>query len=115
MLQLFQTAARCNLASKRILVVGSDNIDVGKQTAPRQPGQPTERSAAGGVASAPGSEKTVPPKKERGRISGAMSQQRGDSGHDSAPQKFVQLVGYRDPKARLEPWVRPTRPPAINR
>ena len=38
-----------------------------------------------------------------------MSQQCGDSGrgNQSAPQKFVQLVGCRDPKARPEPWVRP--------
>jgi len=97
------------------LVVGSDNIDVGKQTTPRQPGQPIKRLAAGGFASAPGSERAVPPKKEPARISGAMSQQRGDSGHESAPQKFVQLVGYRDPNARPDPWVRPTRPTAIKR
>lgn len=38
---------------------------------------------------------------------GAMSQQCGDSGNYSMPQKLVQLVGFRDPKARSEPWVRP--------
>jgi hypothetical protein len=31
---------------------------------------------------------------------GAMSQQRDDSGSQSTPQKLVQLVGCRDPKAR---------------
>jgi hypothetical protein len=43
-----------------------------------------------------------------------MSQQHGDSGrgNESVPQKFVQLVGCRDPKAKdskakVEPWVRP--------
>jgi hypothetical protein len=36
-----------------------------------------------------------------------MSQQCGDSGNYSTPQKFVQLVGCRDPKAGSEPWVRP--------
>jgi len=41
------------------------------------------------------------------KICGAMSQQRGHSGHESAPQKFVRLVGCRDPKAKAEPWVRP--------
>jgi hypothetical protein len=100
---------------QRILVVGSDNIDVGKQTAPRQGGQPAERSASSNLVSPPGSGKPLSPKKERVRICGAMSQQRGDSGHDSAPQKFVQLVGYRDPNARPDPWVRPTRPAAIKR
>jgi hypothetical protein len=87
----------CNLTSKGILVVGSDNIDVGKQTAPGQPG--SEAS----------------PQKLRDGICGAMLQQRGDSGHESAPQKFVQLVGCREPKAGLDPWVRPTRPAAIKR
>jgi hypothetical protein len=43
-----------------------------------------------------------------------MSQQYGDShrGNESAPQKLVQLVGCRDPKARSEPWVRPHLSPA---
>jgi hypothetical protein len=31
---------------------------------------------------------------------GAMSQQRDDSGSQSTPQKLVQLVGCRDPKAK---------------
>jgi hypothetical protein len=87
------------------LVVGSDNIDVGNQTAPRP--------AAGDAASGPRSEKS--PKKVLDRICGAMSQQRGDSGHESAPQKLLQLVGYRDPTARPDPWVRPTWPAAIKR
>jgi hypothetical protein len=94
------------------LVVGSDNIDVGNQAAARKAGQ---LGASAGVVVAPGTEKAVPPKKQRASISGAMSQQRGDSGHESAPQKLLQLVGYRDPKARLEPWVRPMRLPAIKR
>ena len=85
--------------------MGSDNNDVGNQTAPRP--------AAGAAASGQRSERS--PRKIPDRISGAMSQQRGDSGHESAPQKFVQLVGYRDPKARPDPWVRPTRPAAIKR
>ncbi len=45
-----------------------------------------------------------------------MQQQCGDSsrGNQSALQKFVQLVGYRDPKARPEPWVQP-RPVPVKR
>jgi hypothetical protein len=37
-------------------------------------------------------------------MSGAMAQQCGDigRGNQSAPQKFVRLVGCRDPKARSE-------------
>lgn len=34
------------------------------------------------------------------RHCGAMSQQRSDSGAMSTPQKFLHLVGCRDPKAR---------------
>ena len=114
-------AGRCNfsgqlrvviLAQQRILVVGSDNNDVGNQTAPRKAGQ---QAAVASVVVAPGTEKAIPPKRERVRICGAMSQQRGDSGHESAPQEFVQLVGYRDPKARPDPWVRPSWPAAIKR
>jgi hypothetical protein len=42
-----------------------------------------------------------------------MSLQYGDGGrgNESAPQKFVHLVGYRDPKPRAEPWVRPSVSP----
>ena len=90
--------------------MGSDNIDVGNPT--------VSRPVAGEAASGPSSEKSPKekfPKKVLGRICGAMSQQRGDRGHESAPQKFLQLVGYRDPKARPDPWVRPTQPVAIKR
>jgi hypothetical protein len=63
--------------------VGNGNIDVGKKTtATRKPGQ---------LKSGPS------------RICGAMTQQRCDSGYESAPQKLVQLVGYRDPNARSQP------------
>jgi hypothetical protein len=73
---------------KRITVVGNGNIDVGNKTATGKPGAP---------------------KSERARICGAMTQQSCDSGrvNQSSPQKFVQLVGYRDPKARPEPGVDP--------
>jgi hypothetical protein len=43
-----------------------------------------------------------------------MAEQCGDSGrgNESAPQKFVRLVGCRDTNARPEPWVRPRPAPA---
>jgi hypothetical protein len=78
---------------QRIIVVGNGNSDVGNKTATRKPG---------------------PPKPERLGICGAMTQQRGDGGNHSAPQKFVQLVGYRDPKARHESWAGP-RPTPVKR
>jgi hypothetical protein len=50
-----------------------------------------------------------PLKREGLRKCGAMSEQSADSGrgNESVPQKLVQLVGYRDPNVRPDPWVRP--------
>jgi hypothetical protein len=93
--------------------VGDDNIDVGNNP-PRKPGQPIiERSAESDGSTDVRIDRQNPLKTER-PICGAMSQQHGDSnrGNESAPQKFVQLVGCRDPKARSEPWVRPLPSPA---
>jgi hypothetical protein len=52
----------------------------------------------------------IQPKADGARICGAMAQQRcpdGRSENESAPQKFVHLVGCRDPNARRMPWPRP--------
>jgi len=49
-------------------------------------------------------------KPDGARICGAMAQQRGADGagnNESTPQKFVQLVGCRDPNAGKLPWRRP--------
>ncbi len=91
--------------------MGNGNIDVGNENPTRKAGHPIAES----LAVTDGSpelriDQPNPPKTER--ICGAMSQQRCDSGRESAPQKFVQLVGCRDPKARSEPWVRPRPAPA---
>ncbi len=61
--------------------MGNGNIDVGNKTATRQPGL----------------SKSGP-----SRNCGAMAQQSCDIGraNQSAPQKFVQLVGYRDPRVQ---------------
>lgn len=62
--------------------MGNGNIDVGKDTTTRKPGQP--------------------------QMAGAMSQQdtriMGDN--ECAPQKLVRLVGCRDPQARLQAGIR---------
>ena len=89
-------------------VVGNDNIDVGNKTATRKPGQPiVERLVRSDGSSEPRIDK--PLQTETIGICGAMSLQRGDSGrgNKSVPQKFVHLVGCRDPKVRPEPSVRP--------
>ncbi|QWG15822.1 hypothetical protein KMZ29_16305 [Bradyrhizobium sediminis] len=75
-------------------VVGNGNIDVGNETSTRKPGEPRIEAPNSVRMKRPGN-------------CGAMSQQCGDSGNYSTPQKFVQLVGCREPKARPEPWVRP--------
>ena len=95
--------------------MGSGTTDVGNKTAAGKPGQPIVERLAGsdGSSESPIDEQNSL-KAERVRICGAMSQQRGDCGNVSAPQKFVRLVGARDPKARPEPWVRP-RPAAGER
>jgi hypothetical protein len=52
------------------------------------------------------------PKPDGARICGAMAQQHGaDARHDteSVPQKFVHLVGHRDPDECRAPWI-PPRP-----
>ena len=82
--------------------MGSGNFDVGKTSLPRKPGQPPIETPAA-------IDTSNPRKTERPRICGAMTQQCGDSGrgNESAPQKFVRLVGFRETNARPEPWVRP--------
>jgi hypothetical protein len=80
--------------------VGSGNIDVGKA------GQPSaERVAVTDRSSKSRIEKPGLPKTERPGNCGAMVQQCADNGggNRSAPQKFLQLVGYRDPMARPRP------------
>jgi hypothetical protein len=95
---------------KRILAVGNGDIDVGKKPLTRKGGQRivgrlTGRDGAAELRVADPDLRQNEPVK----VCGAMSQQYGDGGRDneSAPQKFVHLVGYRDPKARPEPRVRP--------
>jgi hypothetical protein len=93
---------------KRILVVGDGDVDVGNKTLTRKSRHAVVARLAGSTGSR---ELLIAPsdslKTERPGICGAMSQQCSDSGHVSAPQKLVHLVGCRDPKVRPEPWVHP--------
>ena len=95
--------------------MGNGNIDVGNKTATRKPGQPiVEQMAKRDGSSERRIDKTIAPKTERPRNCGAMSQQCGDSGrgNEQVPQKLVHLVGYRDPNAGPDPWIRPRLIPA---
>jgi hypothetical protein len=113
-LQLFWQL-RVVIQLQRIFVVGSGNLDVGNTSPTRKPGQPLVGGLADNDArSEMRIDEPNPRMKERPRICVAMTQQSCDSGrgNQSAPQKFVHLVGCRDPKGRPEPWVRPRTDPA---
>ncbi len=88
--------------------MANGNIDVGKQTATRKPGQPLVESLSGRNGST-GLRIDSPLKQDSlkaERPCGAMSQQGGEfRGNVSAPQKFVQLVGCREPKVSRDSKV----------
>jgi len=93
--------------------VGSGNIDVGNKTPTRLTGQPLVE----GLASSGFPELRIDnrdPLRKETRKCGAMSEQSADSGrgNEQVPQKLVRLVGYRDPRALTEAWVRPRPIPA---
>ncbi|MDO9298844.1 hypothetical protein [Bradyrhizobium sp.] len=84
------------------------NIDVGNKTPTRNPGRPMiERLARTDGTSERRIQAPNTASLKRSVNCGAMSQQCGDSGNISTPQKLVQLIGCRDPKAGSAPWVRP--------
>lgn len=96
--------------------MGNGNMDVGSKTPTRESGRPiVERLVSSGFPDLRIDHQNSL-NREGARKCGAMSEQSADSGrgNESVPQKLVQLVGYRDPSARLEPWVRP-RPIPVNR
>jgi hypothetical protein len=73
-------------------VMGSGDIAGGKNA-------PARKSAS--VSPENSAERTGDPISGREELHcGAMSQQRANNGSMSTPQKFLHLIGYRDPKAR---------------
>jgi hypothetical protein len=114
-MQLFCAVARYPTpSSTRIAVVGNGNTDVGKKTPTRESGQPIiERLASSGFPDLRIDHQDGL-KRERPRKCGAMSEQSSDSGrgNEQVPQKLVHLVGYRDPNAGPDPWIRPQPIPA---
>ena len=107
--------ALCHISRRRIAVVGNGNTGVGSKTSTRESGQPiVERLMSSGGFTDLRLDDQGPSKREEARKCGAMSEQSADSGrgNESVPQKLVQLVGYRDPNARPDPWIRPRPVPA---
>ncbi len=86
--------------------MGDGSIKVGNKTPARK---------IGGSSGLPAGE-TNALGLQRPRICVAMTQQSGEFGRgtQSAPQKLLRLVGYRDPNARPVPQVRP-RPAVVER
>jgi hypothetical protein len=93
---------------QRMAVVGNGIVDVGNQTPSRNPSQPIAEPLAPSDGSCE-LQIDKPLQTATMSVCGAMSLQGGDNGrgNESVPQKFVHLVGCRDPKVRPEPWVRP--------
>jgi hypothetical protein len=90
--------------------VANGNIGVGKQTATRKPGQPLVESLSARNSSA---ELRIDSSLKTEHPCGAMSQQGGEfRGNVSAPQKFVHLVGCREPKVVRDAQVRQGPNPA---
>jgi hypothetical protein len=94
--------------------VGNGNTDVGSKTPTREPGQPIIERLASGSFPDLRIDHQAGSKRERARKCGAMSEQSADSGrgNEQVPQKLVHLVGYRDPNAGPDPWIRPRPIPA---
>lgn len=90
--------------------MGNGNIEVGNQTPTRKPGQPAVELTSGRNGS---SEQRIDSSLKPEHRCGAMSQQ-GDEFHGnlSAPQKFVHLVGCREPKVLGDAEVRRYSNPA---
>jgi len=90
--------------------VGNGNIEVGNRTPTRKPGQPAVEATSGRNGS---SEQRIDSSPKTEHPCGAMSQQ-GDEfrGNLSAPQKFVHLVGCREPKVKPGSEVRQYPNPA---
>jgi hypothetical protein len=88
-------------------VMGDDDIVVGNKSAVRKSPQtmigplnvPAGAFGQRSDQAAPKIDPRIDPRVDRPVICGEMSQQRGHSGAQSTPQKFLQLVGYRDPNA----------------
>jgi hypothetical protein len=116
-LQLLSEVARWRGLPTKDSVVASGSTDRGNQGPPRKkglkPGQPGAESLAGPDAF-PGLRTDGVDSLRTVRVCGAMSQQHGDAGRGnvSSPQKFVHLVGCRDPNARTGPPLRPRPSPS---
>ncbi len=100
--------------------MGNGSADVGNKIPTLKPRRATTKQPAesGGAFEKRNVKPTdqMAQKTEKPKVCGAMTQQCGDSSrsNESAPQKFLQLVGCCDPKARPVSKARP-RPATVKR
>jgi len=94
--------------------VGNGNTDVGSKTPTRESGQPIIESLASSGFPDLRVDRLDRLTREGARKCGAMSEQSADSGrgNEQVPQELLRLVGYRDPNAGPDPWIRPRPIPA---
>ena len=89
--------------------MGNGSIDVGKKSPTRKTGQPIiERLFGSSGLPELRIDQPKPAQAARRDICGAMAQQRGDSGNQSAPQELLHLVGCRE-KVRPHPPKAPAK------
>jgi hypothetical protein len=82
-------------------VMRRDDIVVGDKTSiGKSPPAIVENQNAPGGASGQRTDEPSAPKLDQPSICGEMSQQRGHRSAQSTPQKFLQLVGCREPHAK---------------
>jgi hypothetical protein len=93
--QCFAGATPLNLSRGRI--VGNGNFDAGKKDPIRGLLRPIRGNSPEGEPET-GSNEENRPKFEQVKTCGAMSEQHGH-GNESSPQRFIRLIGCRDPKA----------------
>jgi hypothetical protein len=83
-------------------VMRGDNITVGSKSTTSKPASVIADKPAEPAVRPEGASRD-PARTKRADVSGAMSQQRCDSGNPSTPQKFVRLVGCHAPRVKPQP------------
>jgi hypothetical protein len=105
----------CNLFDSRALkavrqrtaALGNGSFDVDSVSGRRKAGQPSVEGSIESSFFELRMDRQDAAHIERTGPCGAMAQQCGDSGYQSAPQKFIHLVGCRDSKVYPDPTRRP--------
>jgi hypothetical protein len=90
--------------------LGNGSIELDSISRPREIGQPSVDRMIKNSFFELQAEPQDLARADRSGPCGAMAQQCGDSGYQSAPQKFIHLVGCRDTSVCTDPANRPDSP-----